>query len=183
MAHLWWFGVGVLYWVFGVGVFSWWGLGPVVWGILGFLGWGSLYKHKRITLETKMVRERQHSLHAWHTHMSSYSQFCSISPRLKTDCRRPSSSCIRRLAFYWHQIKNFACKSDDYQSFYLINLFFCKLQYLFWRSSTLPHNYIVLTLQFSLAFQNKLLASQYSPDTGIKFSFVWKELYLTPHWI
>ena len=55
---LWWFGVwgfgvGVLYWVFGVGVFSWWGLGPVVWGLLGFLGWGSLYKHKRITLGKK----------------------------------------------------------------------------------------------------------------------------------
>ena len=24
--------------------------GPVVWGLLGFLGWGSLYEHKRITL-------------------------------------------------------------------------------------------------------------------------------------
>ena len=60
LAHLWWFGVwgfgvGVFYWVFGVGVFSWWGLGPLVWGLLGFLGWGSLYKHKRITLGKKMV--------------------------------------------------------------------------------------------------------------------------------
>ena len=60
MAHLWWFGVwgfgvGVLYWVFGVEVFSWWGLGPVVWGLLGFLVWGSLYKHERITLGKKMV--------------------------------------------------------------------------------------------------------------------------------
>ena len=59
-AHLWWFGVwgfgvGVLFWVFGVGAFSWWGLGPVVWGLLGFLGLGSLYKHKRITLGKKMV--------------------------------------------------------------------------------------------------------------------------------
>ena len=37
-------------------VFSWWGLGPVVWGLLVFLGWGSLYKHKRITLGEKMIR-------------------------------------------------------------------------------------------------------------------------------
>ena len=26
--------------VFGIGVFSLWGLGPVVWGLLGFLGFG-----------------------------------------------------------------------------------------------------------------------------------------------
>ena len=44
-AHLWWFGVwgfgvGVLYCVFGVGVFSYWGLGPAVWSLLGFLGMG-----------------------------------------------------------------------------------------------------------------------------------------------
>ena len=56
--HLWWFwfwgfGVWVLVWVFGVGVFSCWGLRPVVWGLLGFWGWGSLYKHKRITLGKK----------------------------------------------------------------------------------------------------------------------------------
>ena len=51
---VWGFGVGVLYWVFGV--FSWWGLGPVVWGLLGFLGLGSLYKHKRINLGKKIVR-------------------------------------------------------------------------------------------------------------------------------
>ena len=62
LAHLWWFGVlgfgvGVLFWVFGVGVFSWWGLGPLVWGLMGFLGWGSLYKHKRITLGKKMVHD------------------------------------------------------------------------------------------------------------------------------
>ena len=44
------FGVGVLDWVFGVGVFGWWGLGPVVLGLLGFLGWGCLYKHKRVTM-------------------------------------------------------------------------------------------------------------------------------------
>ena len=47
------FGVGVLNWAFQVGVFSWWGLGPVVWGLLVFLGWGSLFKHKRITLGKK----------------------------------------------------------------------------------------------------------------------------------
>ena len=35
---------------FRVGVFIWRGSGPVVWGLLGFLGWGSLYKHIRITL-------------------------------------------------------------------------------------------------------------------------------------
>ena len=29
----------------------------MVWGLLGFLGWGSLYKHKRITLG-KMVRKK-----------------------------------------------------------------------------------------------------------------------------
>ena len=32
-------------------------LGPVVWGLLGFLGLGSLYKHIRITLGKKMVPE------------------------------------------------------------------------------------------------------------------------------
>ena len=47
---VWGFGGRVLNWIFGVEVFSWWGLGPVVWDLLGFLGWGSLYKHKRITL-------------------------------------------------------------------------------------------------------------------------------------
>ena len=47
------FGSFMVVWGFGVGVFSWWGLGPVVWGLLGFLGWGSLYKHKRITLGKK----------------------------------------------------------------------------------------------------------------------------------
>ena len=36
--------------VFGVGVLSWCGLGPVVRGLLVFLGLGSPYKHKRITL-------------------------------------------------------------------------------------------------------------------------------------
>ena len=36
--------------------FSWWDLVPVVWGLLGFLGLGSLYKHKRITLGKKLVR-------------------------------------------------------------------------------------------------------------------------------
>ena len=40
---VWGFGVGVLYWVLG--------LGPVVWGLLVFLGWGSLYEHKKINLE------------------------------------------------------------------------------------------------------------------------------------
>ena len=29
-----------LVWVFRVGVLSWWGLGPVVWGLLVLLGWG-----------------------------------------------------------------------------------------------------------------------------------------------
>ena len=53
---VWGFGVGVLFWVFGVGVFSWWGLGPVVQGLLGLFGWGSLYKHKIITLEKEMVQ-------------------------------------------------------------------------------------------------------------------------------
>ena len=47
---VWGFGGRVLYWVFGVGVISWWGLEPVVWGLLGFLARGSLYKHKRINL-------------------------------------------------------------------------------------------------------------------------------------
>ena len=44
---VWGFGVGVLDWV--LGVFSWWGLGSVVWGLLGFWGWCSLYKNERIT--------------------------------------------------------------------------------------------------------------------------------------
>ena len=50
--HLWWFGgfgVGVLDWVFCLGGFGFWGLGPVVRVLLGFLGWDSLYKHKRVT--------------------------------------------------------------------------------------------------------------------------------------
>ena len=45
----WGFGVGVLGQVCWVGVFSW-GIGPVVGGLLGFLGWGFLYKYKRITM-------------------------------------------------------------------------------------------------------------------------------------
>ena len=52
---IWGFGVGVLYWVFGVGLFHLMGFGARVWGLLGFWGWGALYKHKRITLG-KMVR-------------------------------------------------------------------------------------------------------------------------------
>ena len=36
----WGFGVWVLNRVFGVVVFSWWGLGPVVWSLLSFLGLG-----------------------------------------------------------------------------------------------------------------------------------------------
>ena len=47
-SFLWWlggwsFGVWVLNRVFGVGVFCWWGLGPVVLGLLGFFGVGALY--------------------------------------------------------------------------------------------------------------------------------------------
>ena len=58
-ARIWWFwgrglGLGVLVWIFRVGVYSWWGLGPVVWGILGLLCWGSLYKHRRMTLGKKL---------------------------------------------------------------------------------------------------------------------------------
>ena len=40
--HLRWFGfsyIGFLGWGF-----FWWGIGPVVWGLLVFLGWGSLYE-------------------------------------------------------------------------------------------------------------------------------------------
>ena len=51
-SHLWWFGgqgLGFRGWFF-----SGWGLWSVVWGHLGFFGVGALYKHKRITLETKM---------------------------------------------------------------------------------------------------------------------------------
>ena len=47
---VWGFAVGVLRWVLEFGIFSWWGLGPLVWGLLGFWGRGSLYKHKRETL-------------------------------------------------------------------------------------------------------------------------------------
>ena len=49
-------GLGSYIGFLGVRVFSWWGLGPVVWGLLVFLGWGSLHKHKRITLGEKMIR-------------------------------------------------------------------------------------------------------------------------------
>ena len=70
-AHLLWFGVWgfwVLDWVFGVWVFCWRGLGPVVWGLLGFLGWGSLYKHKRITLgKTWCVYNISHYKCLWFT--------------------------------------------------------------------------------------------------------------------
>ena len=52
---IWGFGVGVLDLVYEVGVFSWWGLGPVVWGSLGFYGLGSLYKHKIINLGKILV--------------------------------------------------------------------------------------------------------------------------------
>ena len=51
-AHLWWFGVlelgpwiGLLGLMFSV---------DGVWGLLGFLGWGSVYKHERITLAKTM---------------------------------------------------------------------------------------------------------------------------------
>ena len=55
-SHLWWFegwgfGVGVLNWVFGVGV---WGLWCGAFSF--FWGWGSLYKHRRITLGIKIMR-------------------------------------------------------------------------------------------------------------------------------
>ena len=58
-ARIWWFwdrglGLGVLVWIFRVWVYSWWGKEPVVWGILGLLGWLSLYKHKRMTLGKKL---------------------------------------------------------------------------------------------------------------------------------
>ena len=43
-------GVWFFFWVFGVGVFCFWGLGPVVLGLLGFWDRGSLYKHRRINL-------------------------------------------------------------------------------------------------------------------------------------
>ena len=45
---VWGFGFGVLLLVFGVGVVSYWGLEHS-----GFWGWGSLCKHKRITLGKK----------------------------------------------------------------------------------------------------------------------------------
>mgnify|MGYP001793554487 CR=1 FL=1 len=50
------FGVRVSDWVFGVGVFSWWGLGPVVWGLLGFgVGATCIFKNiKELTWEKKL---------------------------------------------------------------------------------------------------------------------------------
>ena len=51
---VWGFGVGVLKLVLEVWVFSRWSLNPVVWGLLGFMRWGYLYKHKRITLVKKL---------------------------------------------------------------------------------------------------------------------------------
>ena len=44
------FGLRVLYGVFGAEISSWWGLEPVVWDHLVCWGWGSQYKHRRITL-------------------------------------------------------------------------------------------------------------------------------------
>ena len=38
----------------GVSVDGAWLLGSVVWGLLGFWGWGFLYKHKRLTLGKKV---------------------------------------------------------------------------------------------------------------------------------
>ena len=58
---VWGFGVGVLDLVFEVEVFSWLGLGPVVRGFLGFGGWSSLYKHKRITLGKKWCVQNMQS--------------------------------------------------------------------------------------------------------------------------
>ena len=49
------FGFGVLDWVFGVRGFQLMGFWACGVGRLGFLGWGSLYKHKIITLG-KMVQ-------------------------------------------------------------------------------------------------------------------------------
>ena len=45
-------GLGLGFWVWG---FRWWGFGPGVWGLLGFWGWGSLYKHRRITLGKNLL--------------------------------------------------------------------------------------------------------------------------------
>ena len=52
-----------------VGVFSRWSLGPVVRGLQGFMGWGSLYKHKRITLgkngAVQTPRYEMHNFEEW----------------------------------------------------------------------------------------------------------------------
>ena len=59
-AHLWWFAVGVLDWVFLEFGFPVDGIRGLRCGAFWvFLGWGSPYTHKRITLGKKMVRGRQ----------------------------------------------------------------------------------------------------------------------------
>ena len=55
------FEVEVLGWVFGVKFLYWWGSAPVVWGFLGYLGSGSLYKRMIINLGIKMVLSRNWS--------------------------------------------------------------------------------------------------------------------------
>ena len=45
---------------FGVGAFSLWGLGPVVLSLLGFWGWGYLYKNNRINLGKKTLPQREY---------------------------------------------------------------------------------------------------------------------------
>ena len=38
---------------------------PGVWDLLGFLGWGSLYKHRRINLGIKILRMAQSNIQTY----------------------------------------------------------------------------------------------------------------------
>ena len=104
----------ILYWVFGVGVFSWWGLGPAVWGHLGFLGWGFLYKHKRITLGKKMVLQYLVSIDkvflyiVCMCHHSNYHRNCSL---IRCDAMRcgNTSRPIYIFSIPWNRPKYDSC--------------------------------------------------------------------------
>ena len=104
---------------FRVGVFIWRGSGPVVWGLLGFLDWGSLYKHKKINLGKKWcVRHIEQSIFFC---ILLYSVLIwTVKCKDRVQCHNSGINCmITMLA-----ISEFISKCHSYYS----HVFFCNLE-------------------------------------------------------